>query len=319
MNSVITGTGKCLPTTILTNDELTRMVDTSDEWITRMTGIKERRIIDAGKTSVDLASSAALSALEASGLSAKKIDLIIVATISNEKRFGSCACDVQARIGASNACATDTGAGCTGFLSGLDTANAFIQSGKHKNALVIGVEVLSRITDYTDRGTCILFGDGAGAVILESSEGNHGILASRIFSDGSKGNLLYCEKTSDGKEFLRMDGNTVFKHAVRNMIKSSRLVMNEANLEMKDIGLLIPHQANERIIRTIAERIGIPPEKVFMNIAKYGNMSSATIPIAITEALEEDRIKTDDILLLTAFGAGLTWGSTIVRWGLGRY
>jgi len=312
--SVITGTGKYLPKKVLTNKYFEEIVDTTDEWIVRMTGIKERRVVAPEQTSADLASLAALSALEKSGLKAEEIELLIIATISNEQRFPSCACKVQKIIGAKKAFAFDISAGCTGFLYGLDLANAYIKSGSCRNALIIGTEILSRITDYSDRNTCILFGDGAGAITLERRDGQSSIIASKLFSDGEKGKLLFCEKNSAGKEFLRMEGNVVFKHAVRGMTDSSKLVMEEANICTEDLKLIIPHQANERIIRTVAEKLHIPVEKIFMNVAKYGNISSATIPVALAEAVEEDRIKTDDIVLLTAFGAGLTWGSVLIRW-----
>ena len=312
--SVITGTGKYLPKKVLTNKYFEKIVNTTDEWLVKMTGIRERRIAAPEQTSADLAVLAALSAIENSGLKVEEIELIIVATISNEQRFPSCACRVQKMIGAKKAFAFDISAGCSGFLYGLDFANAYIKSGSCSNALIIGAEILSRVTDYSDRNTCILFGDGAGAVVLERRNDQSGIIASKLFSDGDKEKLLFCEKISAGQEFLRMEGNVVFKHAVRCMTDASKLVMKEANICTEDLKLIIPHQANERIIRTVAKKLHIPVEKIFMNIAKYGNMSSVTVPVALAEAVEENRIKTGDHILITVFGAGLTWGATLLRW-----
>jgi 3-oxoacyl-[acyl-carrier-protein] synthase-3 len=312
--SIITGTGKSLPAKVLSNDYFEKTLDVTDEWIVRATGIKERRVISPGQTSADLATSAALSALKNSGKKAGEIELIIVATFSGEQRFPSCACNVQKMLGAEKAFAFDVNSACTGFLNGLELADACIKNSSYKNALIIGVEVFSRILDYTDKNTCILFGDGAGAVVLEQGNGSSGILLSKNFSSGEKGDLLFCEKESKGQEFLRMEGSPLFKYAVNGMADASRLVMEEEKIQGEDLNLFLPHQANERIIRGVAKNLGVPMEKVFMNIAKYGNTSAATIPIALAEAVEEGRIKTGDNILLTAFGAGLTWGATLIKW-----
>ena len=316
LNAKITGVGKCIPKKILDNAYFERIVDTSNEWIIQRTGIKERHVVTDEKHS-DLATQAALIALDNSGLSADKIDRIIVATVKGDYSCPSCACLVQKNIQAHNAAAFDINAGCTGFIFGLDLASAYIKSGACRKILLIGVEVLSAVTDYTDRQTCVLFGDGAGAVVIEESHNESGILATNIFSDGNHSMLLYFEKMPNGREFLRMDGKEIFKYAVRGMIHASELVLEKAGLQKEQLDLIIPHQANARIIQSVAEklRVDITFSKIFMNIERYGNMSSASIPIALTEALEEDKIQDRSLVLLTAFGAGLTWGSSLIRWG----
>jgi len=313
LNAKITGTGMYVPKKILDNAYFAEIVDTTDIWIRQMTGIQERRVVTSEKAA-DLATGAAFAALKRSGLEASHLDLIIVSTTQGDLRFPACASIVQDRIKATHAAAFDLNSGCTGFISALSIATGYIRSGMYRKIMVIGMEVLSRVTDYLDRKTCILFGDGAGAVILEETHNNSGIIDVNLFSDGSMGNLLYCEKMPSGKELLRMEGNKIFKHAVEGMVSSSKDLMKKHNLHKDDINIIIPHQANERIIRMVAEKMELDMSKIFMNISHYGNMSSATIPIALTEALKKDLIKIGDLVLLTAFGAGLTWGSALIRW-----
>ncbi|MCX6763652.1 MAG: ketoacyl-ACP synthase III [Candidatus Moranbacteria bacterium] len=314
LNARITGVGKYLPPTILTNQDLEKMVDTTNKRIVEMTGIKERRLAWF-ETPSDMGAKAAKEALEDNGLKASALDHIIVATVRGDYHFPSCACQIQDKIGAINASAVDINSGCTGFIQGLEMAAAYIRSGIYKKILLVGAEKLSDITDYTDRSTCILFGDGAGAVVLEATEEKgRGIIATKLFSDGKKGSLLFCQKMPNGEELLRMYGNRIYEPAIRGMVQASETVLKMARLKKDDIKLVIPHQANKRIILMVAEKMEIPIKNIFINIEKYGNMSSATIPIALREAYEKDRISPNDVLLFTAFGAGLTWGAAIVRW-----
>ena len=321
----ILGTGKAVPERVLTNDDLSKIVETSDEWIRTRTGIGERRIIEDHMASSDLAVMAAENALAKAGISAEEIDLIICGTVTSDYAFPSTACLVQNRIGAKNAAAFDLSAGCTGFLYGLSTAVPMLQSGAYKHALVIGVETLSRITDYTDRSTCVLFGDGAGAAVLGPVEEGKGFLAFEMGADGSGGELLIQEAGGSRnpatqetvlarKHFISMAGNEVFKFAVRILGNASEAALKKAGLGKEDIDFLIPHQANVRIIESAVNRLGLSPDKVYVNIQNYGNMSSASIPIALHEALELGKISEGDIVVLVGFGAGLTWGATVIRW-----
>jgi 3-oxoacyl-[acyl-carrier-protein] synthase III len=320
----ITGVGMCVPKKVLTNQDLEKIVDTSDEWIISRTGIKKRRIAQPGTPSSDLACNAALKALESAKLKPEEIELIIVATITPDMPFPSTACFVQSKIGAKKAACFDIGAACSGFIYGLVSAKHFIASGMYKNALVIGVEVLSSVTDYTDRNTCVLFGDGAGAAVLQPVSSG-GILSYYLGADGDLANLLYlpgggsknpatADTVKNKLHYIKMSGSEVFKSAVRLMADAATRAVCEAELGCKDISLLIPHQANMRIINSVRQRIGLPEEKVYLNVAKYGNVSAASTIIALCEAVDEKRIKKGDIIVLVAFGAGFTWGSIVIKW-----
>lgn len=321
----ITGTGSAVPSKILSNLDLEKMVDTSDEWITTRTGIKERRIAADGEFTSTFATKAAERALAMAGVSPDELDLIIVATITPDFPFPATACLVQSNIKAVNAAAFDISAACSGFLYSLSIVDKFIKSGSAKKALVIGAEVLSRIIDWTDRNTCLLFGDGAGAVVVEATDGDTGILNSLIKSDGSFWELLYQpgvgsrnpavqQTLADGQVFLRMQGNEVFKLAVRAMEDAALQVLADDDFKPEDIDLFIPHQANRRIIDAIGKRLNLPEDKVFINLNRYGNTSAASIPLALDEANRAGRINHGDLLLFDAFGGGLTWGAMTVRW-----
>lgn len=321
----ILGTGSCLPEKVLTNADLEKMVDTSDEWITQRTGIKERRISDENTPSSHLALGAAKNALEASGVKAEELDFIIIGTITPDMAFPSTACLVQTRLGASHAAAFDLAAGCTGFIYGLELGRNLVENDHRRKVLVIGVEELTKITDWTDRATCVLFGDGAGAAVLGWTEEDRGILSSYVAADGSLGDLLYqpgggslrpaSHATVDGRmHVVKMEGNKVFPHAVRKMSDAADRVLERAGIPKDKLDVLIPHQANNRIIEAIGRHFDLPIEKVFVNIHKYGNTSAASIPIALDEAVRTGRIKPGNIVLLVAFGAGFTWGAALIRW-----
>lgn len=321
----IIGTGSYVPEKVLTNRDLENMVDTSDEWITTRTGIKERRITSNGEASSTLANHAAKRALDMAGISPEALDLIVVGTITPDMIFPSVACLLQDKIGAKKAAAFDVFAGCTGFIYALSVADNFIKNGHYQRALVVGAENMSKISDYQDRRTCALFGDGAGAAVLVSEEGERGIISTHLHSDGSYADLLYqpgggtaIPATYDSIDkrlhYLKMDGNKLFKIAVKSLEDTVLETLAFNNIRNGEIDLLIPHQANLRIIQAIAKRLNLPDEKVFVNIQKYGNTSSASIPIALDEANREGRIREGDLLLFNAFGAGLTWGAALVRW-----
>ncbi|MGO1469444.1 MAG: beta-ketoacyl-ACP synthase III [Tissierella sp.] len=321
----ITGVGSFLPKKVMTNSDLEKIVDTSNEWIIERTGIKERRIAEDDMATSDLSAIAAQRAMENAGIVPEDIDLILVATITPDHLFPSTACMVQKHIGAINAAAFDINAGCTGFIYALTTAKAFIKSGIYRKILVIGSEALSKIVNWKDRNTCVLFGDGAGACIVEPCEEGFGMIAEELGSDGRKGDVLIVpaggtrkptslETVEEGLNFIEMDGREVFKFAVRIMGKSSKSVLKKANLKTEDIDLLIPHQANIRIIDSALKKLNLSKEKVFVNLDKYGNMSAASIPVALDEALKVKKLKKGDNLLLVAFGAGLTWGSIVLKW-----
>ncbi len=322
LRSIITGTGSFLPERILTNDELAQIVDTSDEWITTRTGIRARHIAAEDELTSTLATRAARKALEAAGLDAGEIDLIVLATSTPDNTFPATAAQVQADLGITNACAAfDVQAVCSGFVYALTTADAFIRSGQATKALVIGAETFSRILDWEDRGTCVLFGDGAGAVVLEASEqkgepSGRGVLVSRIHADGRQKDLLYVDggpgsTGTVGK--LRMKGREVFRHAVVRIAEVMREVMDEAGVEADDIDLFVPHQANIRILEGTAKKAGIPREKVFITLDKHGNTSAASIPLALDEAVRTGRAKQGDLLLMEAMGGGFTWGAVLAR------
>ena len=328
MNSVnagILGTGHSYPEGVLTNADLEKMVETSDEWITTRTGIKQRRKAAPGEYTSQFAVRASQEAIERSGIDPNEVDLILCATVTPDQILPSTACLIQAELGANNAAAMDIVAACSGFLYGLTIANPMIRSGQIKYALIIGAELLTRYVDYTDRSTCVIFGDGAGAAILGPVDTDHGILAARMKSDGRYEEQLYApgggtkggftaETIARGDHFFKMKGNEVFKVAVRSMTEISRQVLCEAALKTDDIDLFIPHQANQRITDAVANQLNVDGSKVFSNIAKHGNTSSASIPIALDECVEAGRLKKDDILLMSSFGGGFTWSSVAIRW-----
>lgn len=325
MNAGILGTGHSYPEGILTNADLERIVETSDEWITSRTGIKQRRKAAPGEYTSQFATRASQEAIERAGIDPNEIDLILCATVTPDQILPSTACLIQAQLGANKAAAMDIVAACSGFLYGLSIANPMIRSGQIKYALVIGAELLTRYVDYTDRSTCILFGDGAGAAILGPVEEGRGILAARIRSDGRYEEQLYApgggtkggftaETIARGDHFFKMKGNEVFKVAVRSMCEISRGVLCEAGLKTEDIDLFIPHQANQRITDAVASALNVDESKVFSNIAKHGNTSSASIPIGLDECVESGRVKKDDVILMASFGGGFTWGAVAMRW-----
>lgn len=301
------------------------MVDTSDEWITERTGIKERRIAHESESASDFAREASKEALRAAGLKADDLDLIIVATMSGDMPFPSTACILQKNLGAHHAAGFDINAACSGFLYGLHVADGFIKAGLHKRILLVGTEVLSKFTDWNDRNTCVLFGDGAGAVIVETTEEDRGIMSTNINSDGTMWELLYIpgggsrypsstESVQNRLHYIKMKGNEVFKHAVRTLGELIVKTLEENKLHSSQLSLLIPHQANTRIIQATADRSGIPMDKVIMNLDKVGNTSAASIPIALDEAVNSGRVKDGDYILLTAFGGGFTWASALIKW-----
>jgi len=322
--SAITGWGMHVPEQTLTNADLERMVETSDEWITTRTGIKERHVVRPDQSAFDLALPAARQALERAGIEGKNLDLIIVATVSYDYRFPSTANLLQHALGAQCG-AFDMQAACTGFLYAMSTAHQFIANGSAKHVLVVGVEVLSKVVDYTDRGTCVHFGDGAGAVILSASEQPGGLLGYTLGSDGANPELLYIaaggskepiteESLREGRQFVKMNGSEVFKFATRVMGTAMEEALAHAGMTAEDMDLFIPHQANLRIIESASKRLGLPPEKVFVNIQKYGNTSAAAVPIALCEAIDQGLVYPGAHLGMVAFGAGLTWAAAVVKW-----
>jgi 3-oxoacyl-[acyl-carrier-protein] synthase-3 len=321
----ITGTGFYVPDKVLTNFDLEKMVDTSDEWIVSRTGIRERRIGSEDQVTSDLATEAAKVTLKNAGLKVKDIDLIIVATSTPDTIFPSTACWVQSKLGADHIPAFDISAGCTGFIYGMILSEGLILSGIKKRILLIGSEFLTRVTNWKDRNTCVLFGDAAGAVILEESQDDSGMLSSYWKADGKLGDLLSqpgggsrhpatAQTIAQDLHYLQMKGNEVFKHAVKRMGEAAVAALKKAGLEKEDIDYLIPHQANIRIIDATGRRLKLPPEKVYINIHKYGNVSVATIPIALHELNESGKLKNGTILVLDAFGAGFTWAAIAYRW-----
>ncbi|WP_333657574.1 beta-ketoacyl-ACP synthase III [Tissierella praeacuta] len=321
----ISGVGSYVPEKVVTNNDLSKIVETSDEWIIERTGIHERRIASDNMATSDMATIAAKNALEDANIKSKDIDLIIVATVTSDHAFPSTACIIQKNIGAVNAAAFDINVGCSGFVYGLSIGESFIKSGMYKKVLVIGAETLSKIVDWGDRNTCVLFGDGAGACVLEKCEEGFGILSIELGSDGNKGEVLTqpaggsripasIDTIESKLHFIKMDGKEVFKFAVRVMEKTSINTLKKANLELNDLDFLIPHQANMRIIDAAAKKLKLEKDKICVNLNKYGNMSSASIPVALNEAVKDNRIKKGDNILLVAFGAGLTWASMVIRW-----
>ncbi len=321
----ITGTGSYVPEKVLSNVELEQMVDTSDEWITTRTGIRERRVAADDENTSDLAVKAARAALEKAGATPEEIGYIVVGTITGDFPWPATACLVQDKLGAKNAFAVDVSAACSGFIYALDSAVKQVQSGAVKKALVIGAEILTRIVDWTDRNTCVLFGDAAGAVVVEASDDDSGVLSTHLHSDGSYWELLYQpgfgtrypvseEALRQKVHCLKMQGNEVFKVAVRSMSEVAEEALAANGLTAQDLKLFIPHQANIRILDAVAKRLKLNQDQVFINVHKYGNTSGATIPVALDEAVCEGRIQKGDLVLLDAFGGGFTWGSVLMRW-----
>jgi 3-oxoacyl-[acyl-carrier-protein] synthase-3 len=315
-----------VPKKLLTNADLEKIVETSDQWITERTGIKQRHMMSEGEKFSDLCTKAAEAALKRSHVKAEDLDMILLGTISGDMPFPATACLVQKNLGATRAAASDVGAACVGFLYGLHLADGLIQSNKAENVLVIGGEVLTRYVDWTDRSTCVLFGDGAGAVVLQATKGDHGILGTRMRSNGNYADFISMpgggsnHPASDPRNieqklaYIRMKGNETFKVAVKAMADVTAELLKEQGFANEDIQLFIPHQANERIIDAVASRLKFPPERVYKNVERYGNTSAASIPIALDECVQAERVKTGDLVLLTAFGAGLVWGSVLLRW-----
>ena len=321
---MILGTGSELPSKVVTNHDLEKMVETSDEWITVRIGIKERRVLEEGKGNADMAFRAARRALKDAQMQATDLDAIIMGTVTPDYPFPSSACVLEDMLGARNVFSFDVGAACSGFLNALSVADSFIRTGQINNALVVGSDALSRLLNWQDRGTCILFGDGAGAVVLGASQNGSGILSTRLRTDGSYVKTLYVpaggslkpatpETVQRNEHTITMNGKEVFKIAVRSMEEISRQALIEADVQVSEVALVIPHQANRRIIVALAERLGIPMERVMVNLEKYGNTSAASIPVALDEAKRQGRIKPGDIVLLNAFGAGFAWGAAVIK------
>ena len=322
--AIISGTGSCVPEHRLTNADLSKMVDTNDQWITQRTGIKERRIAQEGETTASLAAEAARRAIANAGLTPADIGLIVCGTITPEMTFPSTACFIAKELGLSDAPAFDLQAACSGFIYAMDTASQFVISGRYKHVLAIGAETLSRITDYTDRGSCILFGDGAGAVVLSRTEDpERGLIYSSLHADGNGWNMLYCppgsrhpisQKMIDSRgQYMKLNGRDVYKFAVNRFAELIQDAMTKCNLLPEQVAMIVPHQVNQRIIDSAIEKIGFPMERVFVNIEQMGNTSSASIPIALDEVWRSGRLKRGDAIIMVAFGAGLTWANAVVR------
>jgi 3-oxoacyl-[acyl-carrier-protein] synthase-3 len=322
----LVGVGSAVPKKILSNADLEKIVETSDDWITSRTGIRERRIVTEGEKFSDLCTKASEAALKRAHVKAEDLDMILVGTISGDMPFPATACLVQNNLGASRAAASDISAACVGFLYGLHLADGLIQAQKAENVLVVGGEILSRYVDWTDRSTCVLFGDGAGAVLLQATKGDHGILGTRMKSNGALDDFICMPgggsnhpandpRTLEQRlSFIKMRGNETFKVAVKLMADISSELLAEQGFGKDDVALFVPHQANERIIDAVGERLKFPPERVYKNVDRFGNTSAASIPIALDECQQKGLVKTGDLVLLTAFGAGLVWGSVLVRW-----
>jgi 3-oxoacyl-[acyl-carrier-protein] synthase-3 len=321
----ITGVGSYVPAKILTNADLEKMVDTSDEWITTRTGIKERRVAAKDEFTSDMAVKAAQRAMKMAGVTAEQIELIVVATITPDMPFPATACLVQQKIGARRAAAFDLEAACSGFIYGLEIGQQFIMSRTYDTVLIIGAEKLSSIVDYADRNTCVLFGDGAGAAVLQNRPNAHGLLTAVMGADGSKGNLIHmpgggsrCPATMDSVaaklHYLQMDGRETFKSAVQAMCTAAKEALRRCELDITKIKCVIPHQANRRIIDAVGKRLGVAPEQMFINLDRYGNTSAASVAIALDEVVASGKIQRGDLVLLIVFGAGLTWGAAVIEW-----
>lgn len=324
MNSLILGTGAYVPKRVLTNADLERMVDTSDTWIIERTGIRERRVVEPGQACSDLAVEAAQRALIAADVAASEIDLILLATCTGDSPLPSTACLIQHRLGANRAAACDISAACCGFIYALAIADAYVKNGM-RHVLVIGSEVMSAITDWTDRNTCVLFGDGAGAVVVGQGTEGSGILSTHLHANGGLSDMIQVpgggsrepaskEVLEEKRCFIKMKGNETFKIAVKSMEEATKEALDANKLEMDDVDLFIPHQANMRILNAVAQRLGLAREKLMINLDRFGNTSAASIPLALDQAVQEGRIHKGSVVLLAAFGAGLTWASTVVRW-----
>ncbi len=325
MNATITSTAHYVPENILTNQDIEKMVKTSDEWIQNRTGIKQRHIVSKGEASSDLSTHIAKKLLTARQIDASEIDVIIIGTVTPDHPTPSTAAIVQNNINAKNAWAFDLSAACSGFLFGLETGSKLIESGDYKKVMVIGVDTMTSILDFKDRETCVIFGDGGGGVILEPTESNNGIISSILKTDGSGASSLNVKaggsrkpaskKTIESREhFIRQDGKKVFKFAVKRMADVSEQILIKNGLSGKDINLFIPHQANKRIIDATGNRCGIPKDRILINIDRFGNTTAGTIPIALDEAVKNQLIKNGDYILLSAFGSGFTWGSILIKW-----
>lgn len=316
LRAVIKGTGSALPVRIVTNDELAAQVDTSDAWITERTGIKARYVAGEGETTATLGAQAAQAALDASGMTAADIDLIIVATCTPDQTFPATATKVQHMLGCNGGVAFDVAAVCSGFLYAFSVAESMIRAGSAKNALVIGAETMTRLLDWEDRGTCVLFGDGAGAVVLSGETGDRGVLATKLHADGQHNQLLYVDggpSTTGTVGKLRMQGREVFRHAVTNLTNVLHEVLAEADVEAADIDWVVPHQANRRIIDATAKKLGLPAERVILTVDQHANTSAASVPLALDVAVRDGRIKPGDLIVLEAMGGGFTWGASLVR------
>ena len=325
MNATVTATAHCVPDKIMTNSHLEAIVDTSDEWIRSRTGIVQRHVVDESEATSDISTEIAKNLLAKRGIGPEEIDVIIVGTVTPDHFTPSTAAIVQENINAKNAWGFDLSAACSGFLYGLVTGANFIKSGQHKKVMVIGVDTMTSILDFQDRDTCVIFGDGGGGVILEPTSYSSGIIDSIMRMDGSGGDYLIVpgggsripatiDSVKDRKHYIKQDGKTVFKHAVKGMAEVSEKILSNNNLTGKDVSLFIPHQANKRIIDAAAERCNIPKDRVLINIDKFGNTTAGTIPIALDEAVNSGRIQEGEYVLLSAFGAGFTWGSILMKW-----
>jgi len=325
MKARIAATGSAVPRRVLRNADLERMVATSDDWIVERTGIRERRVVDEGVASSDLGTDASRAALAAGGWDAADLDLLLVATCTPDMPLPSTACLIQRNLKASRAIAFDLAAACSGFLYGLSVADLYVRSGTCRKALVVGTEVMSSMIDWTDRGTCILFGDGAGAVLIEPSDDERGILSTHLHSDGDLWDLVCvpgggsrlpasAAMLADRQQFVKMKGNETFKVAVRTLEATAREALEANKLDVDDVDLFIPHQANVRIVKAVMERLGMKKERVVLNIDRYGNTSAASIPLALDEAVRAGRVVPGSRILMVAFGSGLTWASAVVKW-----
>jgi 3-oxoacyl-[acyl-carrier-protein] synthase-3 len=322
VRSAVIGCGAYLPAKVVTNDDLSKLVDTSDEWIAERTGIRRRHFAGDGEKTSDLAMKAATAALADAGIAVADLDMVIVATTTPDNTFPSTATKVQAQLGMARGAAFDVQAVCSGFIYGLSVADGLIRTGQARTILLIGAETMSRLLDWTDRGTCVLFGDGAGAVVLRAAEGeggvaDRGILNTKIYSDGRLGNLLYTDggvSSTGTAGKLRMHGREVFKHAVTNIAAAIEASTSAAGLTTADIDWFVPHQANQRILEGTARKLAIPAEKLVSTVAEHGNTSAASVPLALVTAVRDGRIKRGDLLLLEAMGAGFTWGAALIRW-----
>ena len=321
----ITATAHSVPKKVLKNKDLEKYVDTSDVWIRSRTGIHQRHVVNKNEAASDVSTIIAKQLIERASITADQIDMIIVGTVTPDHFTPSTAAIIQKNISAVNAWGFDLSAACSGFIFSLETASNFIRSGKYKKIMVIGIDIMSSILDYNDRDTCVIFGDGGGGVIIEPSYDDNGIIDSILHMDGNGGELLILpgggsripasyESVKSGQHYLKQDGKTVFKHAVKGMADVSEKILKQNNLSGNDISLFIPHQANKRIIDAASERCGIAKEKVMVNIDKYGNTTAGTIPIALNEAVEQNKLKNGDYILLSSFGAGFTWGSILIKW-----